>query len=637
MRCQHCGAELAPRALFCRECGERATIKRRFCKNCGAEISDSAKYCSNCGSKIEKELVGPDKIILESLYNNSENSFSEENELEDLDLDEDDMFEDSFSEDADCLEDEMADEPPSNEIDCSNKTTLLPKISAKKSVTEAKVITLSLAGFVLLIALCFVGKHATSNDGAKSPKTATNEETQIKVADVVGMPYSDALKTLQDSGFVNIDANIEKITDEESWIVVSQSISAGESVFAEDEIVLSCAVKCKLYIDLYSDTNLLFSTYDITVFFDGSEIGTVANGKEFTYLADTFSGEHELYFCKAGETTPSGKKKLVINGDTTYTCDLSHDSNSVSVKNDSRENGIKGTALEVADVTGMVLSDAMSKLEQIGFSNLREEPYGSIWNRNNWIVTKQSVSDGTITDKGEFIQLDCISLDDYFSNTYVGKNVIDIQKSADKDGFAIRFEDSSGSDLSSKIASMDESSKKRWIASAARRYGGAEKTAVVTIEGAETASKDSQSKSAENETKTTIPAKKEDPEVYYSSNDIKAVKNGNSGIYAYRNHGGSYYIYYVIDFDEGYVYSFTKGNDDTSCDRLRIDSGDLNSALIVTYHDGSNVWSNGLHFKYKNQPTHMILEDSNHFEYDFYATDLTDALEIRDSKSIHDY
>ena len=91
MRCQHCGAELAPRALFCRECGERATIKRRFCKNCGAEISDSAKYCSNCGSKIEKELVGPDKIILESLYNNSENSFSEENELEDLDEDEDDM------------------------------------------------------------------------------------------------------------------------------------------------------------------------------------------------------------------------------------------------------------------------------------------------------------------------------------------------------------------------------------------------------------------------------------------------------------------------------------------------------------------------------------------------------------------
>lgn len=116
MRCQHCGAELAPAALFCGECGERVMIKRRFCKNCGAEISDSAKYCSNCGSKIEEELVGPDKIVLESLYNNSENSLSEENELEDLVLDEDDMFEDSFSEDADCLEDEMADEPPLSQL-----------------------------------------------------------------------------------------------------------------------------------------------------------------------------------------------------------------------------------------------------------------------------------------------------------------------------------------------------------------------------------------------------------------------------------------------------------------------------------------------------------------------------------------
>ena len=55
------------------------------------------------------------------------------------------------------------------------------------------------------------------------------------------------------------------------------------------------------------------------------------------------------------------------------------------------------------------------------------------------------------------------------------------------------------------------------------------------------------------------------------------------------------------------------------------------------YHDGDSKWAEGLHFKYVNQPTHLILQDQNGFETDFYATDLSHALEIRDTKTIHDY
>ncbi|MDE6745736.1 MAG: PASTA domain-containing protein, partial [Oscillospiraceae bacterium] len=91
----------------------------------------------------------------------------------------------------------------------------------------------------------------------------------------------------------------------------------------------------------------------------------------------------------------------------------------------------------------------------------------------------------------------------------------------------------------------------------------------------------------------------------------------------------------IIDFDEEYVYRFT--SDENTCDRLKIDSGDLNDVLIVTYHDGDNSWQNGLHFKWKNHPDHLILEDNNHFETDFYSTNLNDALNIRDKKKIIDY
>ena len=123
----------------------------------------------------------------------------------------------------------------------------------------------------------------------------------------------------------------------------------------------------------------------------------------------------------------------------------------------------------------------------------------------------------------------------------------------------------------------------------------------------------------------------------YTTNTKGAAKKGNSGVYSYRSQGGTYYNYWIIDFDNGYVYSFSDGNGNASCDRLRIQSGDLNSVLIITYHDGGDVWSYGLHFKWVNQPDHLILQDNDGFEYDYYTTNLENALKVMKSKTIHDY
>lgn len=142
-----------------------------------------------------------------------------------------------------------------------------------------------------------------------------------------------------------------------------------------------------------------------------------------------------------------------------------------------------------------------------------------------------------------------------------------------------------------------------------------------------------------NNSKTGLPNNdvQTDKSVSYSTNDRETAKNGNSGVFAYKNIGGTYDIYWIIDFDEGYVYYFTDGNGGASCHRLKIDSGDLNSVLIITYHDGDDVWSYGLHFNWKNQPDTLILQDNNGFETKFMTTDLSKALEIRDSKTIIDY
>lgn len=125
--------------------------------------------------------------------------------------------------------------------------------------------------------------------------------------------------------------------------------------------------------------------------------------------------------------------------------------------------------------------------------------------------------------------------------------------------------------------------------------------------------------------------------VSYSTNSLDKSKEGSSGIYAYKSIGGIYDIYFVIDFEGGYVYSFTEGNGNGICDRNKIESGNLNSVLMITYHDGEDMWSYGLHFEWKNQPDHLVVQDNDGFETDLYYTNLRDAVKIMDSKSVIDY
>lgn len=140
-----------------------------------------------------------------------------------------------------------------------------------------------------------------------------------------------------------------------------------------------------------------------------------------------------------------------------------------------------------------------------------------------------------------------------------------------------------------------------------------------------------------NKTTETIPAEDDNSPVFYSTNDYETAKQGNSGVFSYKSTEGSYDIYWIIDFDEGYVYWFTEGNGDSTCDRLKIDSGTLNDKVIITYHDGSDEWSYSLHFKYVNHPETLIMVDNDGFDYKYDTTDLNNAISIRDTKTINDY
>lgn len=122
---------------------------------------------------------------------------------------------------------------------------------------------------------------------------------------------------------------------------------------------------------------------------------------------------------------------------------------------------------------------------------------------------------------------------------------------------------------------------------------------------------------------------------YHSSHSREIAKQGNSGIYAYRSRGGSYYIYYVIDFENGYVYRFR--DDEDTCMAAKIVSGDLNSYVLLKYKDSSGIWENALCFKYKTLPDTLILQDHNGFKTEFYTEDVNDAVTLLKTKKRYDY
>ena len=125
--------------------------------------------------------------------------------------------------------------------------------------------------------------------------------------------------------------------------------------------------------------------------------------------------------------------------------------------------------------------------------------------------------------------------------------------------------------------------------------------------------------------------------VFYSTNDYETAKKGNTGVFSYKSKKGSYDVYWIINFDEGYVYWFTEGNGESSCDKVKIVSGHLNDKITVTWHDGGEQWSWKLHFKYENHPETLVVNDHNGFATEFTTTDLDDALALRNTKKIKEY
>ncbi len=371
-----------------------------------------------------------------------------------------------------------------------------------------KNLFLSVLGCIfMLISLCSCGNESSNNPSA-TKQGIVAEETGAKytVPDVTGKAPLEAAAILEKTGFTNIRSNISDKAELEAykWIVVSQSVSAGESLVYNKPIVLNCKKQLQLYLDLKSETNLIFSTYDVDVKVDGKDVGSIANGANFTYLIDVLEGTHQIQFNKAGDNSVNATKSVEMSDNTTFQCTIAHSSSAIELKNQNTTQNVNGSALKMPDVIGKVLPEAKNELQKTGFINV--DAYAendSIWTDANWIVIEQNQKKGTSLDKTEKIELKCIKLDKFFNDEFSEKTLREVVEKAKASGFSLYVKDNDTyKELS--MANLPDAELDDWKCVSADKYS--DKTARVYVKSTKVTTTVTTTTQKKSETTTTAKA-----------------------------------------------------------------------------------------------------------------------------------
>lgn len=407
------------------------------------------------------------------------------------------------------------------------------------------------------------------------------DELQLKIYKVTQDSFYAYVSACVENGFTTI-----KSESNTSFQAVNQDGYRLE-LHLYDEDTMRIVVSEPLYevsIAINCIHNLLLNQYDIVVHLDGIELDFISHGGEATFYRELEKGSHTLEIIRRSYKTPKASITFNVTENASISYDVFCYGDYITIEQEEyislRPLGEKEarTPSSALDFKYKDYKDVVESLKTAGFTNISTSIlYDIVW---GW------------TDEGEVDSVSINGIKDFSSGaifdqsaevvvTYHMKEEDDPNRPPEEES------DSEKNDMSSGTAEDNDNSE-------------------------------------------------EDP-VWYSTNTPSTVSNGNSGVYAYKNKGGNYDVYWIIDFDKGYVYNFFEGNGDDYCDRLKIESGDLNSVLIITYHDDNATWSYGLHFKYVDNPEHLVLQDNDGFTIDFYPTNLSKALAVRGNKTINDY
>lgn len=419
--------------------------------------------------------------------------------------------------------------------------------------------------------------------------TETTVESPIQSEECIGQDCNSIRDLFQDAGFTSI--HFEEIEDikssdtEKLYAIESVSIggeenfSKGQTFENTDEVLIfyHTYAECNITIHVEFIPNLFFSKYDVNLLLDDEEQGEIPHGDSADFELALKPGDYTLTFESDEHSYVRENVSLSVDCDMDISYEISCNKENISIKT--------------------LYVDKLTELNE-----------------------------------GE-VKLDVSSSD------YKYENYTKVEKALKKLGFtnikySVLYDIVLGWTAAGEVESVSIDKNKDF------KRGdvfASDSEIIITYHMKEEDDPNKPAKPTTESPDTTTEEQDVSKPVFYSTNNYETAKKGNTGVFAYRDRGSSYDIYWIIDFDEGYVYYFTDGNGESFCERLKIESGTLNDKIIITYHDGGDKWSYRLHFKYVNHPETLIMNDQNGFDWEYSTTALNDALNLKKNKTIKNY
>lgn len=416
--------------------------------------------------------------------------------------------------------------------------------------------------------------------------TETTVESPIQSEECIGQDCNSIRDLFQDAGFTSI--HFEEIEDikssdtEKLYAIESVSIggeenfSKGQTFENTDEVLIfyHTYAECNITIHVEFIPNPFFSKYDVNLLLDDEEQGEIPHGDSADFELALKPGDYTLTFESDEHSYVRENVSLSVDCDMDISYEISCNKENISIKT--------------------LYVDKLTELNE-----------------------------------GE-VKLDVSSSD------YKYENYTKVEKALKKLGFtnikySVLYDIVLGWTAAGEVESVSIDKNKDF------KRGdvfASDSEIIITYHMKEEDDPNKPAKPTTESPDTTTEEQDVSKPVFYSTNNYETAKKGNTGVFAYRDRGSSYDIYWIIDFDEGYVYYFTDGNGESFCERLKIESGTLNDKIIITYHDGGDKWSYRLHFKYVNHPETLIMNDQNGFDWEYSTTALNDALNLKKTKPL---
>lgn len=423
--------------------------------------------------------------------------------------------------------------------------------------------------------------------------------------EIEGMDYKEIGKLITDSGFTSVTVNevydIDPGTaqaDHVNEVTVSGSadFNKGDAVPFDADIAVNChypyeIFNVKLIIDFQS--NLFLDKYDVEFSIDDKQIADLKHGEDWEVELQLKNGTHTLSFITTDDPYAEGEADLEVTNNTEAKFVIKTHSETIDVnaeyvysESDVGENQVRITWTKY-DLEGKGYKKIISEIQSAGFTNIKEKPiYDITYNTSSVGLTDYVTIDGST---------------DYSSGDIFDKDVEVV--------------------VPYHLMEEDDPNKPKEFPES----GGEGTTGNAATETEEKAD-EQEDAGSENDA-----PKKET--TFNSTNDEETAKLGNSGKFAYINRLSNYDMFYIIDFDEGLVYSFIYGQGDETGTAYVIESGDLNNGLIAKYdvEGDENDFSFVLHFHYVNNPDVLIEDLGNYGETKYQATSIEDALKLKDN------